>query len=82
MTRSVDVARAEASAIDGAFRGGPIDGRPLRLHTVGDCRNRTAARIVGGAVVGRATTAHRDPLDERRQIPVLVSSLFILKPPP
>ena len=51
MTRSVDVARAEAAAIDGAFRGGPIDGRPLRLHTVGDCRNRTAARIVGGAVV-------------------------------
>ena len=46
---SIQVARAEAEAIDGAFRGGPIDGRPIRLHTVGDCRNRTAARIVGEA---------------------------------
>lgn len=47
--KSIKVAKAEALAIDGAFRGGPIDGRPIRLHTVGDCRNRTSARIVGEA---------------------------------
>ncbi len=46
---SIKVARAESRAIDGAFRGGLIDGRPIRLHTVGDCRNRTSARIVGAA---------------------------------
>jgi hypothetical protein len=38
------LARAEARAID-ALTGD----RPLRLHVVGDCRTRTAARIVAQA---------------------------------
>lgn len=40
----VELARLEAAAIDGL----PAD-RPLRLHGVGDCRTRRAARIVSAA---------------------------------
>lgn len=42
----LDVALAECEAID---RLDPVRGRPLRLHTVGDCRTDAAARIVAGA---------------------------------
>lgn len=42
-----DVARAEARAI---LADWPRDGRPLRLHEVGDCRTRESARIVARAV--------------------------------
>lgn len=42
----LDVALAEAEAIDSLT---PIGGRPLRLHTVGDCSTDEAARIVSAA---------------------------------
>lgn len=45
---SLDVARAEADAIDG-LSSEAIRNRPLRLHTVGDCRTDEAARIVSAA---------------------------------
>lgn len=45
----VDVAKAEAKAIDGlSIPSGPV-GRPLRLHGVGDCKTDEAARIVSAA---------------------------------
>jgi hypothetical protein len=40
----VDVARAEAAAIDRL-----AGGRPLRMHTVGDCKTDETARIVSAA---------------------------------
>jgi len=42
------VALEEAAAID-ALYGSTIEGRPMRLHTVGDCRTDEAARIVAAA---------------------------------
>lgn len=42
----LDVAVAEAAAIDEME---PEPGWPMRLHTVGDCQNDHAARIVAGA---------------------------------
>jgi Iron dependent repressor, N-terminal DNA binding domain len=63
----VDVAKAEAAAIDN-LKVKP--GRPLRLHTVGDCASDEAARIVataaaryrarGGGPVWTYTHAWRD----------------------
>lgn len=44
----VDVAVEEAAAID-ALDISKISGRPMRLHTVGDCRTDEAARIVAAA---------------------------------
>lgn len=41
-----DIARAEAAAIDDLK---VVAGRPLRLHTVGDCKTDEAARIVAAA---------------------------------
>lgn len=45
---AIDVARAEATAIDRlpAFK---CHGRPLRLHTVGDCSSDACAQIVAAA---------------------------------
>jgi hypothetical protein len=43
---AVDVARAEANAIDGLE---VVPGRALRLHTVGDCASDEAASIVSAA---------------------------------
>lgn len=43
---AIDVAIAEAAAID---RMDVVPGMPMRLHTVGDCRSDTAARIVSAA---------------------------------
>lgn len=43
---AVDVALAEAAAIDALE---VVAGMPMRLHTVGDCRTDTTARIVAGA---------------------------------
>lgn len=43
---ALDVARAEAVAID---EMDTVIGRPLRLHTVGDCASDEAARIVSEA---------------------------------
>lgn len=42
----LDVARAEAEAIDALT---VVGGRPLRLHTVGDCPDDECARIVSAA---------------------------------
>jgi len=47
---SRDIARAEAREISAAW---PIDGRPLRLHEVGDARTASAARILARAVAAR-----------------------------
>jgi hypothetical protein len=41
------IAQAEAEAIRASW---PRDGRPLRLHEVGDCKTKGAAREVGAAV--------------------------------
>jgi hypothetical protein len=52
---SVKVAYQEKKAIRSAFKGGPIPqdgqkgGRDLRLHTVGDCKNNTSAKILASA---------------------------------
>lgn len=46
----IDVARVEAKAILASW---PRDGRPVRLHEVGDCSTPAAARVVSDAV-GRA----------------------------
>lgn len=43
---AVDVAQAEADAID---QLDVVPGRPMRLHTVGDCKTDEAARIVAAA---------------------------------
>lgn len=45
---AIDVALEEAAAID-ALYGSTIEGRPLRLHTVGDCSTDETARIVSAA---------------------------------
>jgi hypothetical protein len=42
----LDVALAEAAAIDALV---VVPGRPLRLHTVGDCASDEAARVVAAA---------------------------------
>jgi len=43
----IDIATAEAAAI---VEGWPRDGRPLRLHEVGDCATNEAAQLVSAAV--------------------------------
>jgi hypothetical protein len=47
---SRDIARAEAKAIDSAYKGGKVPFTNLRLHTVGDCKSSTNVRIVNAAV--------------------------------
>ena len=47
---SRDIAREEAREI---AAGWPLDGRPLRLHEVGDARTASAARILARAVAAR-----------------------------
>ena len=48
---SLDVARAEVRAIDGAYKGGPVPkGRLLRIHIAGDARTKSAAAMIGNAV--------------------------------
>lgn len=47
---SVAVASAEATAIDAAYRGGPVPGTDMRLHVSGDCPTPEGARILAGAV--------------------------------
>lgn len=45
-----DLARAEAAAIDGAYKGGKVPpGRMLRIHISGDCRTPKAASIIADA---------------------------------
>jgi len=50
VTRPVDIARAEARAIDGAWKGGRVPGLDLRGHVGGDCRTEPAAKLVGAAM--------------------------------
>jgi hypothetical protein len=47
----LDVARAEAHAIDNSYKGGQVpSGRNCRLHVSGDCRTITGARIINSAI--------------------------------
>ena len=47
----VDVARAEAKAIDDSYKGGPVPaGRALRIHVSGDSRTLLGTRILNKAV--------------------------------
>ncbi len=47
----LQVARAEAKAIDNAYNGGDIpSGRNLRLHVAGDSRTITGSRIINNAI--------------------------------
>jgi hypothetical protein len=47
----LQVARAEANAIDESYKGGPVpSGRDLRIHVSGDCRTIAGARLVNKAV--------------------------------
>ena len=46
----LQVARAEAKAIDESYRGGVPTGRDLRLHVAGDSRTVTGTRIINKAV--------------------------------
>ena len=48
---ALDVARAEAHAIDNCYKGGPVpDGRKLRIHISGDSRTQAGTRIINSAV--------------------------------
>jgi hypothetical protein len=47
----LQVARAEAKAIDDAYRAGPVPaGRDLRLHVSGDCRTIKGVRSLNAAI--------------------------------
>lgn len=46
----ISTAHKEAQAIAGSFKGKPLDGRSLRLHTVGDCATVKAAKVVSTAI--------------------------------
>jgi hypothetical protein len=47
----LDVARAEAYAIDNCYKGGLVpSGRNCRLHVSGDCRTVAGARIINNAI--------------------------------
>lgn len=47
----LDVARAEAKAIDASYKGGPVPfGRALRLHVAGDSRTWAGTRLINAAV--------------------------------
>lgn len=48
---AVDVAKAEAAAIDKSYGGGDVPvGRVLRIHTAGDSRTRRGTRLIAAAV--------------------------------
>jgi hypothetical protein len=48
---TLEVARAEANAIDRAYGGGKIpQGRDLRLHVAGDSRTITGSRVLNAAI--------------------------------
>lgn len=48
---AVDVAKAEAAAIDKSYGGGDVPaGRALRIHTAGDSRTRRGTRLIAAAV--------------------------------
>lgn len=46
---ATEIARLEAKLIDGSFKGGTIDGRPLRLHVAGDVRTRKGVSYLSAA---------------------------------
>jgi hypothetical protein len=47
----LDVARAEAKAIDDSYNGGPVpQGRALRLHVSGDSRTILGTKIINAAI--------------------------------
>lgn len=47
----LDLARAEAKAIDNAYKGGPVPaGRALRIHVAGDSRTIMGTRVLNKAV--------------------------------
>lgn len=49
---SIDVARAEAKAINESYKGKEVPvGRALRLHVAGDVRSKTAVRIIKKAII-------------------------------
>ena len=47
---SRDIARAEAKAIDSAYKCGKVPFTDLRLHTVGDCKSSCNVKVVNEAV--------------------------------
>lgn len=48
---ALQVARAEANAIDKSYDGGPVpENRLMRLHVSGDCRTVAGAKIINNAV--------------------------------
>lgn len=48
---ALQVARAEAKAIDNSYNGGAVpQGRDLRLHVAGDSRTVTGTRIINSAI--------------------------------
>jgi hypothetical protein len=48
---ALDVARAEAKAIDMSYNGGPVPtGRALRIHVAGDSRTLAGTRMINNAV--------------------------------
>lgn len=48
---ALDLARAEAKAIDNSYKGGPVPaGRDMRLHVSGESRTVTGSRIINKAI--------------------------------
>jgi hypothetical protein len=48
---ALEVARAEAKAIDDSYKGGPVPaGRDLRLHVAGDSRTLAGTRVINKAI--------------------------------
>lgn len=48
---SVEVAKAEAKAIDNSYSGGNVPkGRVLRVHVSGDCKNNASAKLVNNSI--------------------------------
>lgn len=48
---ALEVARAEAKAIDASYKGGPVpEGRDLRIHVAGDSRTLAGTRLINNAI--------------------------------
>jgi len=48
---TLDLARAEAAAIDASYKGGKVpEGRALRIHVAGDSRTLAGTRLINNAV--------------------------------